>query len=284
MSRRSWRRCALTSPTRATPATAALTASSDRRVLSSRVIRMSTGYPRSPQPTGSSSAEIATSNIAWPSGSLSSTPSARMVRLDARHGLNKWQQLKIIVTQWRRFEEMLETPGPWLYMATRATMGRRSAVARPSRRALLLVAVCSVGAAGCGAAGHLGAPATTTTVPSTATTSTRTSAPRLLLSPATPALPSGAALVATYAGTGTRKLPEARAGSSSVTISWDCMGPAEVQVLQRDGHMIAASACATTPRSASTFTVRVPVKRFGRSGWRLAAPPSVQYRATVYDN
>ena len=48
--------------------------------------------------------------------------SARMVRLDARHSLNKWQQLEIIVTQWRRFEEMLETPGPWLYMATRTTL------------------------------------------------------------------------------------------------------------------------------------------------------------------
>jgi hypothetical protein len=29
---------------------------------------------------------------------------ARMFRLDARHGHNKWQQLEIIVTQWRRFE------------------------------------------------------------------------------------------------------------------------------------------------------------------------------------
>jgi hypothetical protein len=47
---------------------------------------------------------------------------ARMFRLDARHGLNKWQQLEIIVTQWRRFEEMLELPGPWLYMVTRTTV------------------------------------------------------------------------------------------------------------------------------------------------------------------
>jgi hypothetical protein len=45
---------------------------------------------------------------------------ARMIRLDARHGLNKWQQLEIIVTQWRRFEELAELP--WaLAMATRTT-------------------------------------------------------------------------------------------------------------------------------------------------------------------
>lgn len=47
---------------------------------------------------------------------------ARMFRLDARHGLNKWQQLEIIVTQWRRFEEMADLPGPWLYTATRTTL------------------------------------------------------------------------------------------------------------------------------------------------------------------
>lgn len=47
---------------------------------------------------------------------------ARMFRLDARHRLNKWQQLEIIVTQWRRFEEMANLPGPWLYTATRTTL------------------------------------------------------------------------------------------------------------------------------------------------------------------
>jgi hypothetical protein len=48
--------------------------------------------------------------------------SARMIRLDARHGLNKWQELEIIVTQWRRFEDLAELPGPWLYMATRTSL------------------------------------------------------------------------------------------------------------------------------------------------------------------
>ena len=47
---------------------------------------------------------------------------AKMFRLDARHGLNKWQQLEIIVTQWHRLEQMSELPGPWLYMATRTSL------------------------------------------------------------------------------------------------------------------------------------------------------------------
>lgn len=51
---------------------------------------------------------------------------ARMFRLDARHGLNKWHQLEIIVSQWRRFEELAELPGPWLYTATRT--GLRKAI------------------------------------------------------------------------------------------------------------------------------------------------------------
>lgn len=50
------------------------------------------------------------------------TAGAKMVRLDAGHGLNKWQQLEIIVTQWRRFERLAELPGPWLYRATRTSL------------------------------------------------------------------------------------------------------------------------------------------------------------------
>ncbi len=49
---------------------------------------------------------------------------ARMFRLDARRGLNKWQQLEIIVTQWRRFDELAALPGPWLYAATRTALRR----------------------------------------------------------------------------------------------------------------------------------------------------------------
>lgn len=47
---------------------------------------------------------------------------ARMFRLDARHGLNKWQQLEIVVTQWRHFEELADLPGPWLYSVTRTVL------------------------------------------------------------------------------------------------------------------------------------------------------------------
>ena len=49
---------------------------------------------------------------------------ARMFRLDARRGLNKWQQLEIIVSQWRRFEDMAHRPGPWLYTVTRTKLRR----------------------------------------------------------------------------------------------------------------------------------------------------------------
>jgi hypothetical protein len=47
---------------------------------------------------------------------------ARMIRLAANQSLNKWQQLEIIVTQWRRFEELAALPGPWLYTATRSSL------------------------------------------------------------------------------------------------------------------------------------------------------------------
>ena len=44
---------------------------------------------------------------------------ARVVRFDARHELNKWLQLEIAVTQWRRIEELSELPGPWIYRVAR---------------------------------------------------------------------------------------------------------------------------------------------------------------------
>lgn len=51
---------------------------------------------------------------------------ARVLCLDPRHSLNKWQQLELIVTQWRRFEEIADCPGPWLYTVTRTTLRRRA--------------------------------------------------------------------------------------------------------------------------------------------------------------
>jgi PIN like domain len=44
---------------------------------------------------------------------------ARVVRFDARHELTKWLQLEIVITQWRRIEELSELPGPWIYRASR---------------------------------------------------------------------------------------------------------------------------------------------------------------------
>jgi hypothetical protein len=49
---------------------------------------------------------------------------AKMFRLNARQGLNKWQQLEIIVAQWRHFEELAELSGPWIHMATRTSLRR----------------------------------------------------------------------------------------------------------------------------------------------------------------
>ena len=46
--------------------------------------------------------------------------SARIVALDARRQLNKWEQLEIIVCQWRKLETLTELPGPWIYRASRA--------------------------------------------------------------------------------------------------------------------------------------------------------------------
>jgi uncharacterized protein with PIN domain len=45
---------------------------------------------------------------------------ARVVHLDARHKLTKWNQLEIVVACWRKIEDqLLPLPGPWVYRATR---------------------------------------------------------------------------------------------------------------------------------------------------------------------
>jgi hypothetical protein len=45
---------------------------------------------------------------------------ARVLALDARRQLRKWDQLEIIVRQWGKFEELSELAGPWIYRATRS--------------------------------------------------------------------------------------------------------------------------------------------------------------------
>jgi hypothetical protein len=52
---------------------------------------------------------------------------ARVVRLEAREALNKWGQLEIVVYAWRRIEDQLiDLPGPWVYVATRTGIRRES--------------------------------------------------------------------------------------------------------------------------------------------------------------
>ena len=43
---------------------------------------------------------------------------ARVVQVNARR-LDKWGQLEIVVSQWRRIEERLGIPGPWYVKASR---------------------------------------------------------------------------------------------------------------------------------------------------------------------
>jgi hypothetical protein len=47
---------------------------------------------------------------------------ARVIQLDARHELSKWLQLEIVVAQWRKFEELADLPGPWVYVASRSSL------------------------------------------------------------------------------------------------------------------------------------------------------------------
>jgi hypothetical protein len=46
---------------------------------------------------------------------------ARHIALDPeKRQLNLWQELEIVVTQWRAIERLLEEPGPWVRFATRS--------------------------------------------------------------------------------------------------------------------------------------------------------------------
>ena len=47
---------------------------------------------------------------------------ARVIQLDARHELSKWLQLEIVVSQWRKFEELADLPGPWVRVASRSSL------------------------------------------------------------------------------------------------------------------------------------------------------------------
>jgi hypothetical protein len=47
---------------------------------------------------------------------------ASHVRLDPGSALNRWGQLEIVVSQWRRTEALEEMPGPWVHVITRTTI------------------------------------------------------------------------------------------------------------------------------------------------------------------
>ena len=47
---------------------------------------------------------------------------ARVVRLDARHQLRKWDQLEIVVSRWRSIEALVSEDGPWIYRASRSSL------------------------------------------------------------------------------------------------------------------------------------------------------------------
>lgn len=47
---------------------------------------------------------------------------AKVVRLQAREQLNRWLQLEMVMTQWRRLEELVDLPGPFIYRVSRTTL------------------------------------------------------------------------------------------------------------------------------------------------------------------
>ena len=47
---------------------------------------------------------------------------ARMVTLAGGEAQTTWQQLEIVMSQWRRIEQLLEQPGPFIYSATRTRL------------------------------------------------------------------------------------------------------------------------------------------------------------------
>lgn len=48
--------------------------------------------------------------------------SARMIALTGDEAIGTWQQLEVVMSQWRAIERRLEEPGPFIYTATRTTL------------------------------------------------------------------------------------------------------------------------------------------------------------------
>lgn len=56
---------------------------------------------------------------------------AKLVAISGRDGGGTWNQLEIVMTQWRKLEELAELPGPFVYTVTRTAL---SPVELPKRR------------------------------------------------------------------------------------------------------------------------------------------------------
>lgn len=48
----------------------------------------------------------------------------RMVALSGPHAKGTWDQLETVMSQWRRIEELMKEPGPFIYQATRTSFKR----------------------------------------------------------------------------------------------------------------------------------------------------------------
>ena len=45
-----------------------------------------------------------------------------MVALSTEHARSKFEQLEIVMCQWRKIEALLEKPGPFIYVASRTRL------------------------------------------------------------------------------------------------------------------------------------------------------------------
>jgi len=50
------------------------------------------------------------------------TSGARMITLASEQARGTWDQLELLMSQWRAIERRLEEPGPFIYTATRTTL------------------------------------------------------------------------------------------------------------------------------------------------------------------
>jgi hypothetical protein len=47
---------------------------------------------------------------------------ARMVALAGKEAIGTWNQLEVLLSQWRAIEALIDTPGPFIYTATRTKL------------------------------------------------------------------------------------------------------------------------------------------------------------------